>query len=123
MAGLEGSARKWVFFWTVFYGAGAPLVQVSFILKNGFLNQYSLADFAAGAALLASVAAIGREKHWGRLLNAIAWGAFAAIFISSLSYFAFILKEQTPAAALYATSLGLPIALSCVALHLRATRG
>lgn len=60
-------------------------------------------------------------RAWAKLLNAIAWGAFLAVFASALSYFAFLLKAQTPLAAVVVTGMGLPVALSCIFLHLRAS--
>ncbi len=118
---MEGMPRKWVVFWSIFYGAGAPLFQVGFILGNGFLNQYSLIDFVTGLAMLASVWGLLRQHPWSGLLNAIAWGAFFAIFASSLSYFAFFLKGETPREAAVAAGVGVPVALSCILIHLRTT--
>lgn len=93
-----------------------------FLQDYGFLNQFSLADMFVGLAMLASLGGLGRDRPWGAFLNAIAGGAFLAIFSSASSYFVLVLKQQTPRAAPYLTGLGLVVALSCLVLHLRAAR-
>lgn len=116
---MQGFWLRWLLFWSLFYGLGAPLFQVAFVLKNGFLNQFSLMDFITGPIMLVSAWGLWRRRPWARLLNAICWGAFLAVFVSALSYFAFFLKDQTPPAASYVTGLGVAVAASCIYLHLR----
>ncbi len=119
MTNVRVMARKWLLFWGVFYGVGAPLFQVLFILQNGFLNQFSLVDFVAGLTMLVSVWGLWQQRPWARLLNAVAWGAYFAVFAGAMSYFVLFLKEETPRAAAVTTGVGLPVALSCILIHLR----
>ncbi len=112
-------ANVWLIFWSVFYGAGAPSFQWLFIRKNHFVNQFSVADFLFGAAMLVSVLLILMKRRRGQLLNVICWGAFLSTFISALCYFHWFLKEKTPPAAIYVNLLGLAVALTCLVLHLR----
>jgi len=109
-------AKWWLVFWSVFYGVGAPLLQGLYIRKNGFINQSTFADLVLGLTMLISLVFIGRPI--GRLLDAIVWGGFLAVFSSALTYFFFFLKADTPVEALYATGLGIFVALTCVAVHL-----
>ncbi len=109
-------AKSWLVSWGVFYGVGAPLFQWLYVRKNGFINQFTFADLVLGLIMLISVVLIGRPI--GRLLNAVAWGGFLAVFSSALTYFHFFLKADTPVEALYVTGLGLFVAVTCLAVHL-----
>ena len=88
--------RKWLVFWSILYGVGAPLFQVGFILKHRFLNQFSLADFVIGSAMLVSVWGLWRERPWARLLNPIAWGAFLALFCECPELLCFFPQGRHP---------------------------
>lgn len=110
-------ARKWVLFWSVFYGVGEPLLRVLAFRESGFVDTFGIAAVLLGGALLVSVWLISRQRVAGRLLNALCWCALLVVFCRDVWTF-YNSLAWLRADPFVLAGAGVPVALSCLFAHL-----